>query len=74
MAKGNPHPTPPPPPFGKRNAAKGDVNLVQYTVRIDPATVELIKELQALLGLKSQGEVITMAIKLLRSQHETNGN
>lgn len=59
MSKGNPNPI---PPLGKRNAAKGEVNLVPYTVRIDLATVALIKEIQALLGLKSQGETITKAI------------
>ena len=65
MPKGNPNPKPP-PPFGNRNAARGEVNLVPYGVRIDPATVTLIKELQALLGLRAQGEVITLAIKRLK--------
>lgn len=75
MSKGNPHPKPPPPPpLGSHRARKGEVNLVAYNVRIDPATIALIKELQALLGVRSQGEVITKAIKMLRSQYETNGN
>lgn len=59
MSKGNPKPI---PPLGKRNAAKGGVNLMPYTIRLDPATIEAIKEIQALLGVRSQGEVITKAI------------
>lgn len=61
-----------PPLFGKRNAAKGEVNLVAYSIRLDPAIVAIIKELQAKLALKSQGEVITMAVKLLFQGESTN--
>jgi hypothetical protein len=39
--------------------------LVPYSVKIDPQTVILIKQIQSEHGLKSQSEVVTKAIKLL---------
>jgi len=54
--------------FGNASRRKGEVNLVSYNVRVDPATITLIKELQAMYDLDSQGEVITKAVLLLISQ------
>jgi len=65
VSKGNPKPK---SLIGKRNAAKSEVNLVAYNVRINPATIALIKKLQAMYDLDSQGEVITKAVLLLISQ------
>lgn len=62
MSKGNPRPK---LSFGKRNAAKSEVNLVAYGIRVHPTTIARIKELQALLSLKSQGEVVTKAVNIL---------
>jgi hypothetical protein len=51
--------------IGKANRRKGDVNLAPYSTGLDPATIAFIKQYRLDKGLKSQGEVIELAIKLL---------
>ena len=51
--------------IGKANRRKGEVNLVPYSTGLPPATITFIKQYQLDNGLKSQGEVIELAIKLL---------
>lgn len=50
---------------GKANRRKGESNLVPYSTGLDPATIAFIKQYRLDSGLKSQGEVIELAIKLL---------
>jgi hypothetical protein len=61
MTTDNPNPKTP----RHKNRRMGKVNLMPYNVKIDPQTVVLIKQIQTEHGLKSQGEVITLAVRLM---------
>ena len=54
---------------GNMNARKNKVgNRVMWSGRLDVATLEAIKDLSIRWGLKSQGEIIDRAVKMLQNR------